>query len=452
LKQYLEMKDSRIEWIGKIPEKWFVKRLKYTTKFQLSTVDRHEKDDEIKVSICHYPHVYKNEKITSTTELSSGTCSTKELKKFRLKKNDVLITKDSETPDEIGVPSFVEKDFENTVCGYHLAQLTSDKTQLSGEFLFRFMQSDFVNAFFETESNGITRYGLGKDSIGNLRILLPSILLQKAISDFLEKKTIKIDNEISNNQKLIELLKEKRQATINQAVTKGLDPNVIMKDSGIESIGKIPKHWLVFELRYLLIPGKSGIKIGPFGSSVKLDEMVESGFKVYGQENVIYDNFSIGDRFIAESKFYKMIGYEIGPGDIVVTMMGTTGFAKVVPKKIKRGIMDSHLVRIRTNEKKCNNYFLTLLINSSEYVKYQLKQNSKGAIMEGLNSSILKSIKIFLPESLTEQEEIFDYFNKHTLSMDSLISKVESQIQKLKKFRKSLISSAVTGKIKVPGA
>jgi len=140
------MKNSGIEWIGKIPAKWNVKRLKYTTKFDLSTVDRHEHDDEVKVSVCHYPQVYNNEKITATTELSSGTCSNKELEKFRLKKSDVLITKDSETPEEIGLPTYVVNDFDKAVCGYHIAQLSTDKKQLSGNFLFRFIQSDIVNA------------------------------------------------------------------------------------------------------------------------------------------------------------------------------------------------------------------------------------------------------------------------------------------------------------------
>ena len=165
MKKYLMMNDSGIKWVGKIPDNWLMKRLKFTTKFDLSTVDRHEYEDEIKVSICHYPEVYNNEKITLKTELSRGTCNQKELEKFRLKKDDVLITKDSETPEDIGVPVYVANNFDKTVSGYHIAQLTTDKNQILGSFLFRFIQSSFVNAYFETEANGITRFGLCKDSI-----------------------------------------------------------------------------------------------------------------------------------------------------------------------------------------------------------------------------------------------------------------------------------------------
>ena len=89
-KTYPKMKDSGIDWIGNIPEEWKIRRLKFTTKFDLSTVDRHENDKEIKVSICHYPQVYNNEKITDSTQLSSGTCNQKEIEKFRLKKSCLI--------------------------------------------------------------------------------------------------------------------------------------------------------------------------------------------------------------------------------------------------------------------------------------------------------------------------------------------------------------------------
>ena len=107
-----------------------VKRLKFITKFKLSTVDRHENNDGLKVSICHYPQAYNNEKIVKDTELSIGSCNKKELKKFQLKKDDVLITKDSETPDDIGVPVYIAEDLKNAVSGYHLAHLVTNKKKI----------------------------------------------------------------------------------------------------------------------------------------------------------------------------------------------------------------------------------------------------------------------------------------------------------------------------------
>ena len=216
------------------------------------------------------------------------------------------------------------------------------------------------------------------------------------------------------------------------------------KDSGIEWIGEIPEDWEKIPLRYVLEQGKTGIKIGPFGSALKLDSMVESGYKVYGQENVIKSNFDLGLRFIDETKFTEMIGYELLEGDVIVTMMGTTGLSKVVPKNAKKGIMDSHLVRIRVNKEICDNNFLSFLINSGNYLKIQMKLASKGSIMEGLNSSILKSILLFLPKEVEEQKQIREFLQKQIGKIDSDIEKNQKLIELLKEKRQSTINQAVT--------
>jgi type I restriction enzyme, S subunit len=217
------MKDSGIWWIGNIPEDWKVKKLKFVANFNNSTIDRHVYADEIPVSISHYPQVYHNEIISLKTKLSDGTCSQKEFENFRLKKDDVLITKDSEAADDIGVPVYILDDFSDAVCGYHIAQLSTNKKQLFGGFLFRFIQSSNVNAYFETEANGVTRYGLAKDSIGNLIIPLPPKLVQEQIYDFLQDKITQFDELIAKSKAQVTLLEEKKQALITATVTGKID-------------------------------------------------------------------------------------------------------------------------------------------------------------------------------------------------------------------------------------
>jgi len=217
------MKDSGIEWIEEIPEEWIIKRLKFISRFDPSSVDRHQNEGELQVLICHYPEVYKNEKITKTTPLSEGSCNQQEFKKFRLKKDDVLITKDSETPDDIGVPAHVEDDMENAVCGYHLTQISSDKNQILGSFLFRFLQSSFANAYFEICANGVTRFGIGKDSIGSIVIPLPTIVEQKSIILFLDIQIGRINSLIKKTEIQIEKLQEFRQSLISDVVTGKID-------------------------------------------------------------------------------------------------------------------------------------------------------------------------------------------------------------------------------------
>ena len=217
----VEMKPSGVEWIGEIPVHWKVKRLKHIAKILPSNVDKHIYPDEIQVRLCNYTDVYYNDYITVDTVLKKGSCKESEFAKFALRKGDIIITKDSETPDDIGVPTFVKEDLDNVVCGYHLTMIRSYACR--GEFIFRFIQSDRTRRYFEVNSNGITRYGLGKASIENLLLPIPPDSEQRQIADFLNNKTQQIDELIATEQRKIELLKEYRQSLISEAVTGKID-------------------------------------------------------------------------------------------------------------------------------------------------------------------------------------------------------------------------------------
>ena len=217
----VEMKPSGVEWIGKIPAHWKVKKLKYVAKILPSNVDKHIFQDEVQVRLCNYTDVYYNDYITVDTVLEKGSCKEREFTKFGLRKGDVIITKDSETPDDIGVPTFVKDDLDNVVCGYHLTMIRPYACR--GEFTFRFIQSDRTRRYFELESNGITRYGLGKPSIENLLLPIPTDSEQLQITNFLDHKTEQIDALIAAEQQKIKLLKEYRQSLISEAVTGKID-------------------------------------------------------------------------------------------------------------------------------------------------------------------------------------------------------------------------------------
>ena len=217
----VEMKPSGVEWIAEIPAHWKVKRLKHVAKILPSNVDKHIYPDEIQVRLCNYTDVYYNDYITVDTVLQKGSCKEREFAKFVLRKGDVIITKDSETPDDIGVPTFVEDDLDNVVCGYHLTMIRAYACR--GEFIFRFIQSDRTRRYFEVNSNGITRYGLGKSSIENLLVPIPTDAEQQQIAGFLNNKTQRIDDLIAAEQRKIERLKEYRQSLISEAVTGKID-------------------------------------------------------------------------------------------------------------------------------------------------------------------------------------------------------------------------------------
>ena len=139
------------------------------------------------------------------------------------KKGLVILTKDSETPDDIGNPCYVEIDFDNVVCGYHLTIIKNNDIDVNSKFLFRFIQSDKVRCHFETESRGITRFSLGKSKIENLFVNLPSYSEQTQIVEYLDEQTQKIDSTIEKETQRTELLKEYRQSLISEVVTGKVD-------------------------------------------------------------------------------------------------------------------------------------------------------------------------------------------------------------------------------------
>jgi type I restriction enzyme S subunit len=215
------------------------------------------------------------------------------------------------------------------------------------------------------------------------------------------------------------------------------------KASGVEMLGDLPSHWNEKQVRFLLKDGAEGIKIGPFGSALKLEDMVESGIRVYGQENVISKDFSLGKRMISDDKFKEMRVYQIYPNDLLMTMMGTSGKCELVPDDIDLGIIDSHLLRLRVNESEILPRFFRLLIDECYEVENQIKVLGKGSIMHGLNSSIVKELRLPLP-NLDEQEHILNFLDYETAKIDTLIEKQRRLIELLKEKRQAVISHAVT--------
>ncbi|KAB8311369.1 hypothetical protein EH227_05810 [Rouxiella chamberiensis] len=219
----------------------------------------------------------------------------------------------------------------------------------------------------------------------------------------------------------------------------------VVKLNGIE---KLPSLWEIKQVRYLLKDGYEGIKIGPFGSALKLDDMVEEGVRVYGQENIINKDFSLGSRNISFNKYKDMVSYGVSVGDILITLMGTSGKCEIFPYEAKKGIIDSHLLRIRVNKKIIIPRFFKLLIDESPEIKHQMLIQGKGSIMHGLNSGVIKGLNLPLPTFL-EQKLILNFLDHETSKIDTLIELQQQQIELLKERRTALISAAVTGKIDV---
>lgn len=246
--RYPEYKDSGVEWLGNVPSHWHVLRLKYACEVFPSNVDKHSRDDEPKVRLCNYTDVYYNERITPDMQFMEATASPDQIERFTLKAGDTIITKDSETADDIAIAAYVPRSLPNVVCGYHLS-MVRPRRATSGAFVKRLFDSFYAKARFAVAANGLTRVGLSQYALDNVELPFPPLAEQVAIADFLDRETAKIDALIAEQKKLIALLGEKRQATISHAVTRGLNRDAPMKDSGVAWLGKVPAHWLTGKIQ-----------------------------------------------------------------------------------------------------------------------------------------------------------------------------------------------------------
>ena len=229
--------------LSSLPDNWQAVPIKTVCYYTVSNVDKHSLEDENPVRLCNYTDVYKNDRVSPELELMRATATEDEIEKFHLEVGDVIITKDSESWNDIGIPAYVEATADDFVCGYHLAFMRPNIDLLDGRFLFRCVQSRPVALQLELEATGVTRYGLPKGAIGNALIPLPPLTTQRLIADYLDRETARIDALVEEKEIMLALLEEKRAALISRAVTRGLNPDAPLKPSGLDWMGDIPAHW-----------------------------------------------------------------------------------------------------------------------------------------------------------------------------------------------------------------
>ena len=217
------MKKTGIEWLHEVPARWQIRKIKQVCSVLLSNVDKHSFEHEEAVKLCNYVDVYKNDFVDSRITFPKATASEEEVARFRLQIGDVIITKDSETWNDIGVPAIVSEALGDVLCGYHLALLRPDQDEIVSPFLFRTLTADSTAQQFHISANGVTRFGLSQHAIKNASIPVPSLLEQATIVEYLKKTTADIDATINRKHLQIKLLHEYRERLIADVVTGKLD-------------------------------------------------------------------------------------------------------------------------------------------------------------------------------------------------------------------------------------
>lgn len=451
--QYEEYKPTGVIWIPEMPQGWQVTKLKYLIKnlesgVSVNAADYPKSEGEFGVlkTSCVYTREFRAEenKTVFEEELSRVKCP--------VRAGSIIISR-MNTPDLVGAAVYVKEDYSNLYLPDRLWQTVyNDEETQSSKYLHYFMYlkgfRDQISNFAEGASSSMQ--SIAKEDFLSINILLPTRVEQEGIANFLDYETAQIDTLIEKQQTLIQLLKEKRQAVISHAVTKGLNPDVPMKDSGVEWLGEVPEHWTVSFVKYIVLGAKDSMVDGPFGSSVNTSEdYVDDGIPVIRTVNITNNGFSSDNlKFMRQQKFEQLKRHSVKPGDVLFSKVGTIGNACLLPSDIPEAILSTTgSCKISVDQNKIEGEYLVLMFH---LMNQTLMEMANSNVQPFLNMSNIKNLKISLP-SIEEQKNILTYLEEKLEGIDDLISKSLSFDKLIRERRTALISAAVTGKIDVRG-
>ena len=450
LPTYPATKDSDVEWLGRVPAHWEMRRLRYAVDLRLSNVDKHVRDNERPVRLCNYMDVYKNDRIHSDIAFMPATATQAEIDRFRLRRGDVLITKDSEDWTDIGVPALVALPSAETniLCGYHCAFLRPHHG-LEGTYLFWLLNSSAGADQLRRRANGVTRYGVSKGTIGSFRLPLPPLTEQTTIVRFLDYVDRRVQRYIRAKENLIALLEEQKQAVIHQAVTGQIDvrtgqPYPGYKDSGVEWLGDVPEHWEKISLGLLA----ESVQTGPFGSQLHAAEYRDGGVPVINPSHMRGGSLA-ADSSVAVSpqKARELSRHQLEAGDLVMARRGELGRCALVKRAEAGWLCGTGSLRVRPNKYKVAPTFL-LHVLSSPSTRAALHLWSLGATMANLNAGLVSRLPVFAPP-LAEQLDIVEFLQRANDETAAAVGNAHRQIDLLDKYRTRLIADVVTGKLDI---
>lgn len=422
MSRYEKYKPSDIDWIGDVPEHWIRSRVKSITdnldgkRVPLNSEERFE--------------------ISGDVPYYGATGIVDYVNEFIFDEELVLIGED-------GAPFFEPlKDVSFIINGKawvnnHAHVLRCFRNKVSSKFLMHwFNVVDYANII-----KGSTRDKLNQKDLSSIEVFFPSFFEQLTIANYLDDQTKKIDRLIANKKAQAEKLKELRQIEINNAVTKGLNPNVEMKDSGIEWLGKIPKHWTTKRMKDVAsVRGRIGFR------GYTVDDIVDEGALVIGAKHINSSNqLNFDDpEYISWEKYYESPEIMVEVGDVLIVQRGSVGKFALVEKEIGPATINPSMILLRLNTRIHPQFLFWYLLG--EHMFNIIKTIVSSTAVPMISQMQAGVFRIILPPK-KEQIEIANYLMERTAAIDQLIKNIEAQIEKLQELRKIKIYEAVTGKI-----
>jgi type I restriction enzyme, S subunit len=442
MKKYPVYKDSGVEWLGKVPEEWQLLRIGnfvMSNEIQIQNGFAYggfNKNDE---GIPHLrPFNVTPDGKFYLDDIKYIDVNKEEVSRYLLQFSDILFN-NTNSPSQVGKCAIWKLSGDYS-CSNHMTIIqVRNRERICPEFLNFFLKKFFNDLLFQAICiKYINQANIGDDQIRNLPIAVPIPKEQQSIATYLDHKTNLIDNFINKKKKQIELFKKQKTAIINHAVTKGLNPNVKMKDSGVEWIGEVPEGWDSIKLKFL-----SDIKYGLGQPPRQLD----NGLPIIRATNIERGKINPHNLMFIDP---NDVPYDRDPvlkeNDIIVVRSGAyTGDSAIIPKKYEGSITGYDMV-VRVHN--AIPQFIGYCLLSHYVLKNQIDLCRLRAAQPHLNAEELGETIIIQPP-INTQEKIVEYIDMKMEKMEKSIFIIQNQIKLLQEYRTTLISEAVTGKIDV---
>lgn len=414
-----------------IPEGWRMVLLGDVAEVAFSGVDKRKVEGELPVELCNYTDVFYNRRIHSGMEFMAATATPVELGRWALRKGDVLFTKDSETADEIGIPSYVAEDMAMVLCGYHLGMACPKMNKVNGAFLARTLASRSSAQEFGRIANGITRFGLTLDATRNLPILLPPLPEQRAIATVLDS----IDDAIEQTEAVIAATEQLRDSLLHQLLTRGVPGwHTAWKD--VPGLGTIPADWDV-------------VRLG------EVAETITSGSRAWSQYFRPNGAFFVRSQNIIGGRIDRSDAIWVEPppdgeaertriceGDLLISITGEPGKTTVADSNLGQAFVSQHVALVRLRDPQLS-YFAGRFLQGSTGQK-QLGRMAYGQTRPGLSLLNVGDTKIAVP-TVAEQQAITGLLD----SVDEALEQARNQTNVLQCLKESTADALLTGRVRV---
>ncbi|MFM9961857.1 MAG: restriction endonuclease subunit S [Planctomycetaceae bacterium] len=446
--RYKKYKDSGVEWLWDVPEQWEISRLGFESWVRARLGWKGLKAEEYVddgFAFLSTPNIKGNE-IDFENVNFIDQVRFDESPEIKLREGDVLLAKDGSTLGTVNVVRVLPRP---TTVNSSIAVISPNQ-RLCGVYLYYLFESSYMEHTIQRIKGGMGVPHLFQADLNKFYMPVPPRDEQTKIASFLDRETSKIDELVGEQRRLIELLKEKRQAVISHAVTKGLNPHAPLKPSGNQWLGDVPEHWDVMRLKHVKSDDKNAFVDGPFGSNLKSEHfiddgdayVIESGFATQGR-------LDVADLKTITLEHLKTVSRsETKGGDIIIAKIGAQfGKSSILPTLDKPAVVSGNSLKLTINPQRCDVKFVNWHLTNLKQLG-AIDDIVNGTAQPALSLGEMNNLPMLAPP-LDEQQAIVNFLETQLREFDALTAEAERGIDLLQERRTALISAAVTGKIDV---